>query len=205
MQPPSRWDPPGLSISRGGWAEPTQSLPLRRGGSSPSSIPTRPSAARSRTRRRRSRRSRGIRSADAPPSRTLGASASGARTTAPRKGNSPTATGSTRLPDPILAASAGRKFAFINPDATVRRAFQDAPRTISALAWHPLGGCAAVAYFGGVCLWGADDGAAQREFAYGNGIHALARPNPCRFGGEEVRLHQSRRDRPPRVPGRAEI
>jgi len=76
--------------------------------------------------------------------------------------------------DPILAASAGRKFAFINPDATVRRAFQDAPKTISALAWHPLGGCAAVAYFGGVCLWGADDGAAQREFAYGNGIHALA-------------------------------
>jgi WD40 repeat protein len=75
---------------------------------------------------------------------------------------------------PILAAAAGRKLAFINPDATVRHAFQDAPKTISALAWHPAGGCAAVAYFGGVCLWGADDGAAQREFPYGNGIHALS-------------------------------
>jgi len=74
---------------------------------------------------------------------------------------------------PILAAAAGRKLAFINPDATVRHAFQDAPKTISALAWHPLGGCAAVAYFGGVCLWGADDAAAQREYPYGNGIHAL--------------------------------
>jgi WD40 repeat protein len=75
---------------------------------------------------------------------------------------------------PILAAAAGRKFALINPDATVRHAFQDAPKTVSAIAWHPLGGCAAVAYFGGVCLWGADDGAAQRELPYGNGIHALA-------------------------------
>jgi WD40 repeat protein len=75
---------------------------------------------------------------------------------------------------PILAAAAGRKISFINPDATVRHAFKDAPKTISAIAWHPLGGCAAVAYFGGVCIWGADDGTAQREFPYGNGIHALA-------------------------------
>ncbi|HXQ81867.1 MAG TPA: WD40 repeat domain-containing protein [Opitutaceae bacterium] len=75
---------------------------------------------------------------------------------------------------PILAAAAGRKLVFINPDATVRHAFQDAPKTISALAWHPLGSRAAVAYFGGVCLWGADDALAQSEFPYGNGIHALA-------------------------------
>jgi WD40 repeat protein len=75
---------------------------------------------------------------------------------------------------PLLAAAAGRTFALINPDATVRHALPDAPKTISAVAWHPLGGCAAVGYFGGVCLWGADDGAAQREMPYGNGIHALA-------------------------------
>jgi WD40 repeat protein len=75
--------------------------------------------------------------------------------------------------DPILAAAAGRKLAFINPDASVRHAFQDAPKTITALAWHPLGGCAAVAYFGGVCLWDADNGMAQKEFLYDNGIHAL--------------------------------
>ena len=31
-----------------------------------------------------------------------------------------------------------------------------------------------MAYFGGVCLWGADDFVAQKEFPYGNGIHALA-------------------------------
>jgi WD40 repeat protein len=74
----------------------------------------------------------------------------------------------------ILAAAAGRSFSFLNPDATVRHAFEDAPKTITALAWHPLGGCAAVAYFGGVCLWEADDAVAQKEFAYGNGIHALA-------------------------------
>jgi WD40 repeat protein len=75
---------------------------------------------------------------------------------------------------PLLAAAAGRTFALINPDATARHAPRDAPKTITALAWHPQGRCAAVAYFGGVCLWGADDGAPQKEFPYGNGIHALA-------------------------------
>src|ERR1035438_7498092 len=148
MQPPSRWDPPGLSISRGGWAGPTQSFTLRRG-----------------------RRAGGRAGAGSP-----GAPAAGRKPPPARWGPAWVEHLAWRLggADPILAASAGRKFAFINPDATFRRAFQDAPKTISALAWHPLGGCAAVAYFGGVCLWGADDGAAQREFAYGNGIHALA-------------------------------
>jgi WD40 repeat protein len=75
--------------------------------------------------------------------------------------------------DPLLAATAGRGFTLLNPDASVRRAFPEAPKTLSALAWHPQGGCAAVAYFGGVCLWDPHDGLAQKEFAYGNGIHAL--------------------------------
>lgn len=73
-----------------------------------------------------------------------------------------------------LAAAAGRKFALLGADASLRHAFPPAPKTISALAWHPQGGCVAVAYFGGVCLWDADMFAAQKEFAYGNGIHALA-------------------------------
>jgi WD40 repeat protein len=75
---------------------------------------------------------------------------------------------------PVLAAAAGRKLTFLNPDATIRRSLADAPKTISALAWHPLGRCAAVAYFGGVCLWDPDSVVVQREFAYGNGIHVLA-------------------------------
>ncbi len=75
---------------------------------------------------------------------------------------------------PILAAAAGRTLAYLNPDGTVRHTFKDAPKTITALAWHPRGGCAAVAYFGGVCLWDADDAVAQKEYPYGNGIHALA-------------------------------
>jgi WD40 repeat protein len=75
---------------------------------------------------------------------------------------------------PLLAAGAGRKFVYLNPDATVRHQFKDAPKTITALSWHPQGGCAAVAFFGGVCIWDADDALAQKEYAYGNGIHALA-------------------------------
>ncbi|MGA2016851.1 MAG: WD40 repeat domain-containing protein [Opitutaceae bacterium] len=73
----------------------------------------------------------------------------------------------------ILAAAAGRRLAFVGADAAVSREFPDAPKTITALAWHPQGRCVAAAYFGGVCAWGADDGAARREFPYGNGIHAL--------------------------------
>jgi WD40 repeat protein len=73
-----------------------------------------------------------------------------------------------------LAAAAGRKCVYLNPDATVRHEFKDAPKTITALAWHPQGACAAVAYFGGVSLWDGDDALVQKEFAYGNGIHALA-------------------------------
>ena len=73
----------------------------------------------------------------------------------------------------ILAASAGRDLVFLNADASLRHRFKPAPKTLSAIAWQPKGGCLAAAYFGGVCLWDADDFVAQKEFAYGNGIHAL--------------------------------
>lgn len=74
---------------------------------------------------------------------------------------------------PTLAAAAGRDLAFINADASIRHRFKPAPKTLAALAWHPRGGALAAAYFGGVCLWDADDFVAQKEFPYNNGIHAL--------------------------------
>ncbi len=76
-------------------------------------------------------------------------------------------------PAPMLAAAMGRKLVFLGPDGTVRHAFRDAPKTITALAWEPAGGAVAAAYFGGVCLWDADDFFAQKELPYGNGIQAL--------------------------------
>ncbi len=72
-----------------------------------------------------------------------------------------------------LAAAAGRQLAFFRADGSALHAFPLAPKTISAIAWQPAGGCLASAYFGGVCLWDADDFIAQKEFAYANGIHAL--------------------------------
>jgi WD40 repeat protein len=75
---------------------------------------------------------------------------------------------------PVLAATSGRDFVLLNPDGSIRHKFKPAPKTISALAAQPGGGCFAVAYFGGVVLWDADDFVAQKEYAYGNGIHALA-------------------------------
>jgi len=74
----------------------------------------------------------------------------------------------------LLAAAAGRDLVLLNPDASVRHRLKPAPKTITALAAEPAGGCFAVAYFGGVVLWDADDFGAQKEFAYANGIHALA-------------------------------
>ncbi len=73
----------------------------------------------------------------------------------------------------LLFAAAGKNLTALRPDGSVVHAFPPAPKTISALAWQPAGGCAAVAYFGGVCLWDADDFIAQKEFTYANGIHAL--------------------------------
>ncbi len=73
----------------------------------------------------------------------------------------------------FLIAAAGKELRALAPDGAIIHSFPPAPKTISALAWHPQGGCAAVAYFGGVCLWDADDFVAQKEFAYANGIQAL--------------------------------
>jgi WD40 repeat protein len=73
----------------------------------------------------------------------------------------------------ILAAGAGRDLVFLNPDASLRHRFKPAPKTLAAIAWHPQGGALAAAYFGGICLWDADDFIAQKEFPYANGIHAL--------------------------------
>jgi WD40 repeat protein len=74
---------------------------------------------------------------------------------------------------PLLAAASGRELVFLGADGAVRHRCKPAPKTISALAWQPAGGCAAVAYFGGVALWDADDFVVQKEFPYGNGIQAL--------------------------------
>lgn len=75
---------------------------------------------------------------------------------------------------PILAAAGGRELALLRADASLLHRFKPAPKTLSALAWHPRGGALAVAYFGGVCLWDADDYHPQREYAYANGIATLA-------------------------------
>ena len=89
----------------------------------------------------------------------------------------PESQATSSLPPPVsdccLAAAAGRNLVLLNGDASVRHAFKPAPKTLSAIAWQPAGGCLASAYFGGVCLWDADDFIAQKEFPYANGIHAL--------------------------------
>jgi WD40 repeat protein len=72
-----------------------------------------------------------------------------------------------------LFAAAGKNLFALRADASLAHTFKPAPKTISALAAPPAGGCLAAAYFGGVCLWDADDFVVQKEFHYGNGIHAL--------------------------------
>jgi WD40 repeat protein len=74
---------------------------------------------------------------------------------------------------PLLAASMGKQLFFLRPDATIVHTGKPAPKTLSALAWQPAGGCVAAAFFGGVTLWDADDFVIQKEYPYGNGIHAL--------------------------------
>ena len=91
----------------------------------------------------------------------------------PAASSSPTS-GSGSPSSPVLAAAAGRDLVFLRPDASLAHRFKSAPKTLSALAWHPQGGALAAAYFGGVCLWDADDFRAQREYAYANGIATLA-------------------------------
>ena len=80
--------------------------------------------------------------------------------------------GAGTLPALLFAAS-GRTLHALRPDAGLAHTFKPAPKTISALAAQPAGGSMAAAYFGGVCLWDTDDFITQKEFAYGNGIHAL--------------------------------
>ena len=83
--------------------------------------------------------------------------------------NAPGSTGETerRVKDnpPYLAAAAGRDFFFLNSDGSVAHTFKPAPKTITALAFQPAGGCAAMACFGGVTLWDADDFVVQKEFS----------------------------------------
>ena len=75
--------------------------------------------------------------------------------------------------NPVLAAAAGRKLVMLKPDGSIVHTYPDAPKTLSALAWHPAGGAVAAAWYGGVCLWDAGDYHAQKEYAYGSAIHAL--------------------------------
>lgn len=80
----------------------------------------------------------------------------------------------TQNPKPaLLFVAAGRTLAAIRPDASLAHTFNPAPKTITALASPPAGGSVAAAYFGGVCLWDADDFVAQKELPYANGIQAL--------------------------------
>ena len=80
----------------------------------------------------------------------------------------------SQIPNPnLLAAAVGRKLLLLHPDGSVAQTFADAPKTLSALAWHPQGSCVAVAWFGGVCLWDADDFRVQRQYSYGSAIPAL--------------------------------
>jgi WD40 repeat protein len=80
----------------------------------------------------------------------------------------------THAPYPnTLAAGAGRKLLFLNPDGALIHAFEESPKTISALAWHPGGGAIAAASFGRVVIWDADDFRIQREFAYGGAVEKL--------------------------------
>jgi len=87
----------------------------------------------------------------------------------PHAGRPPTAQPSSSL----LFAASGRTLVAMRPTGEVVHTFKPAPKTITALVAQPAGGTVAAAYFGGVVLWDADDFMVQKEFPYGNGIHAL--------------------------------
>lgn len=89
-----------------------------------------------------------------------------------------------------LFAAAGRKLAALRPDGSVAHTFPDAPKTISAMAAMPAVAASAasglprsavgvqpsflaVACFGHVAVWNAQDFTAHKEFSYGNAIYAL--------------------------------
>jgi WD40 repeat protein len=91
-----------------------------------------------------------------------------------------------------LLASVGKNLVALRPDASVAHTFKPAPKTITALAWQPVrkpeageqrteagssapssAPVAAVACFGEVSLWDANNFIPQKTFPYANGIHAL--------------------------------
>jgi WD40 repeat protein len=98
-----------------------------------------------------------------------------------------------QIPNPnLLAVAAGRKLLFANADGSVAHVFPDAPKTLSALAWHPKGGAIAAACFGGVVLWDAVDFRVQRQFAYSGAIPALVWSPDGRWlvaGGQDKAVH----------------
>jgi WD40 repeat protein len=73
----------------------------------------------------------------------------------------------------LLLAAVGKNLFAVRADGSLAHTFKPAPKTITALAAAPGGGCVAAAHFGGVQLWDADDFLLQKEFPYANGIHAL--------------------------------
>jgi WD40 repeat protein len=92
----------------------------------------------------------------------------------------------------LLSAAAGKSLFAVNPDGSLRHTFKDAPKTITALAAAPGGGCIAAAYFGGVALWDTDDFLLQKEFPYANGIHALVWSPDSRWlvsGNQDPSVH----------------
>jgi len=72
-----------------------------------------------------------------------------------------------------VAAASGRDLVLVSPEGSSKRPFKTAPKTLSALAWHPGGGAIAAGWFGGVCVWDSDDFHAQREYGYSSAIEAL--------------------------------
>jgi WD40 repeat protein len=93
---------------------------------------------------------------------------------------------------PTLAATCGRTLSFLSAEGSVLHTTKPAPKTLSALAWQPAGGCVAAAYFGGVCLWDSDDFLLQKEFPYANGIHALVWSSDNRWlvsGNQDPSVH----------------
>jgi len=75
--------------------------------------------------------------------------------------------------NPLLFAAAGRKLVALRADGSLAHTFPDASRTLSALAWRADGTACAVACFGHVVVWDARTFAVQKDFSYGNALHAL--------------------------------
>ena len=99
-----------------------------------------------------------------------------------------------------LFATAGKELRAYGADGAIIHSFKPAPKTITALAFSPSpvssprspAPLAAVAYFGGVCLWDGVDFTAQKEFAYNNGIHALIWSSDGRWlvsGNQDPSVH----------------